>query len=760
MNNGQDQSGHHEERPGTASHAQDDEIDLASLWAIMAGGKWKIALFVLVLLVMAILYLFVAQPIYRADALLQVESQESSPLQGLTSDVGQLMGKSGVSPAQAEMEIITSRSVLGSTVDELGLATEARPSYFPWLGRAIAKRREPAPRVGEAVAPTAGGWFPDYAWQPVVLDVSQMSVPAALQGASFVLKAYGGDRYSLFGPDGVRLLDGRVGELERGDTPAGVVELFVADLAVSDPPTDFVLSTQAWLSAVGSLAERLIVEEAAEETGIIRIALEGSDRQAITETVNSVAENYLQQNVEAKSEQAEKSLEFLNEQLPELKAEVEKAEARLANFQEKNRSGINLDAEGQALLDQVVSIEDKIGQLRLRMAELQQTYTGQHPALEAAREQMAELRSQRARMQEEIGGLPDIQKQILGLRRDLEVNTQLYTALLNRAQQLRIAKAGTTGDVRIVDHAVEPVEAVAPKSLLVLGLAVILGVILGTGYVLVRAALRRGVSDPSEIETQLGLPVYAVVPFSSWLERRAGRAQRKNEPRPILARDYSDDVSVEALRSLRTSLYFAQMDSASNVILITGPVPRVGKSMVSSNLAYLVSEVQQSVVIVDADMRRGRLHNYLEKGERAPGLSEVLTGQKALQDALQSLDGSKVKCLTTGQLPPNPSELLMRKSFAQIIEQLKSEFDLVIIDAPPVLAVTDAAIIAASVPGTVTFMVTRSGWHPMEEIELAAKRLGQHGGRVSGVVFNGYRPQDARQTGGYDYYQYEYKPRA
>lgn len=743
-----------ESRP--ADLGRDDEIDLVQIWALIKGGRWTIIGFVILALLGAVFYLLVVEPTYRADALIQIEAEGSQPLEGITSDIKQLTGK-GTSPAESEIPIIKSRSVLGDTVNKLGLQTAAKPAYFPVIGHAIAKRREQGARASKPVPPDADAWPGDYAWQPASITVSRMDVPDSLLDEPFHLRALGGGRYLLFGPDGERVLEGTVGNAASGTTAEGAqVGLFVSDIFVASPPTDFIVTRRGWLPVVEALQENLNVAEQGDESGIVRISLEGENKAQITRIVNSVAENYLRQNVEARSKQAEKSLEFLDEQMPQLKSELEAAEARLAQYQENNDT-VDLGKEGQALLDQVVAIEDKRSQLELKLAELRQTYTGRHPALEAARDQMNQLAQERNQLENRISALPGAQKEMFALRRDVEVNTQLYTALLNRAQQLRVVKAGTIGNVRIIDHAVTPVRPVSPKIGMVVALALVLGAIIGIGLVILRAAMRRGIDDPKEIENNLGLPVYAVVPYSDWLAQKSARARRRREPLPLLARDHPQEISVEALRSMRTSLYFAQMEAGSNVILMTGPAPGVGKSFVSMNLACLLSEIGQSVVVVDADLRKGRIHEFFPDRTREPGLSQVLTGQTDLDDALRVQEDTGVTVLATGQLPPNPSELLMRQTFPAVLERLKERFDLVVVDAPPILAVTDAAVIAASMPGIITFMVAAAGKHSLAELEESVKRLSRHDHKVAGVVFNAYQKKHAEYAGGYSYYQYEYK---
>lgn len=741
---------------------QEDEIDLAQLWNILYNGKWAIATFVVLAILAGLGYLFVAQPVYRTDALLQVkQEQPPAALQGMMEAASLATGSSMGTQAATQMQIITSRSVLGDVVKKRGLLVTTTPNYFPFIGETLAgSSDEDAEPAQQAVSPDSGSWLDHYAWAPSRLVISAFAIPEQLQGEPFTLLALGGDQFVLYGPEGKEILAGGVGKTLTGTTASGLkVQIFVQKLKAFDPPVEFAIMKHAWLPVVQGLSSRINVAEQGEDTGILKVSLEGENPQAITQTVNAVANTYLRQNVEAQTQQAQQSLAFLKKQLPKLKSKLENASAKLTRYREANQA-VGLDAEAQALLDQLVALESKRSSLKLKLAELSETYTSKHPAINAIQDQLASIEEQYQKLKKQINKLPGTQKKMLELKRAVQVNTTLYTSLLNRAQELRIVKAGTTGNVRIIDQAVVPLKSVAPKGKLVLALALVLGAMLGCGFVFLRAALRRTISDPHEIEEQFGLPVYAVVPFSDWMEKAARRAKRRKQPAPLLARDKPQEVATEALRSLRTSLYFAQMESGNNVILVTGPSPEVGKTFISANLGYLLAEAGKKVVIVDADMRRGKLHTLLNQG-REPGLSQVLTGQVSLGEALRPLDNTECYLLSGGQVPPNPSELLMRQAFHDLIMRLKTEYDYVLIDAPPILPVTDAAVIAGTVPGIIPFMVARAAAHPRAEIEESIKRMTRNNTKIAGMVFNGLKDEHAGYSSGhgyYYYYQYEYKP--
>ena len=228
----------------------------------------------------------------------------------------------------------------------------------------------------------------------------------------------------------------------------------------------------------------------------------------------------------------------------------------------------------------------------------------------------------------------------------------------------------------------------------------------------------------------------------------------------VLAVVATQDPVVESLRSLRTALQFAMLDAANNIMLITGPTPGIGKSFTSVNFAAVMGAANKKVLLIDADLRRGHLNQYFGQG-RERGLSEVVSGSVPLADALRRNVAPNVDFLATGILPPNPAELLMTPAAQALVQQLSSQYDLVIIDTPPVLAASDTAILAP-LAGAV-FMVARAEITSLGELQESAKRLLQSGVQTRGVIFNGLNVSKRRygygvgyKYGNYRYTDYKY----
>lgn len=734
-----------EEDPLDRVDYEDDSelgLGLRDIVSIIWAGKWWVILFVAVALVWAKVDLYREPNIYQANALLQVQQKNGSGGSGF-SQIQQMaqMVTGGATPAQTEIEILKSRSIIGKAVRKLDLDIHARPLYFPYIGAPIARHAG----SGHVAAPLFG---PNkYAWGGEKITVSRLILPESLYDHRLTLVALGKERYRLQIQGGKALLVGRVG------TPAssadGRIKIFVRTL-VARPGEHFVVSKAHWLQTTEGLQGRLDVHEDGKDTGIITMKLSGTRPDRIRRILNAIADTFLRQNVEQRSQQAQQSLSFIQKQLPQLQQQLNAAENRYAAYREKHQA-VDLSDDASTVLQQLVTLEQNIEQLRLKRTEYAQLYTAKHPRVKALEQQIGDLEHKKAQLKQKIAQLPEKEKALLELERDVKVNTQIYTDLLNQEQQLKIVKAGTIGTVRIVDHAAVPGTPISPRRHHTLVLAVILGLFAGIGWIFLRRALHSGIGDPKRLEERLGLAVYAVVPHSRVLSQAERSAVRRGEPLPLLARDRPEETAVEALRSLRTSLHFALMENKRKSIMITGPSVGVGKSFISVNLGELITSSGQRAVIVDADMRRGTLHEYAG-WNRSPGLSDVLASTHTLAGVLRQLQNSKLYILPSGTIPPNPSELLMHERFAALMQDLESSFDVVIIDTPPLMAVTDASIVGPLVGAT--FVVVKAGVTTMPEVEESVKRLRQNRVRPRGFIFNDFSPNAA--SGSYRAYAYAY----
>lgn len=728
--------------PAAAPSDRSDEIDLLALLGALIDRKGIIIACTAFFAVVGVAYAVLTTPIYMANAMIQVEEKSAG--------VGNLLGDSELlatsSAAVTEIELLKSRQVIGQAVDNLKLTTTVEPKLFPVIGAFMHRRFQPQPE--QPVASAFLG-FGSFAWGGEQVDIFQLEVPAAYQGKPLTLTAGESGAYTLYNDDGDALVSGQVGEAVDSDG----FKIQIAEL-IARPGTDFNVVKRGRLSTILGLQRGIGASEKGKDSGILTVSLEHREPEFAMRVLDEVSRLYVRQNVERKSAEAQQSLEFLTDQLPKVRRDLENAENALNAYQ-ASAGSVDITIETQSILTQVVEMEAAISELTLKREELQRRFTRDHPSYQALMSQMAQLESRRNRMLDEVGGLPETQQELLRLTRDVQVSTEIYTQMLNKSQELDVMRAGTVGNVRIIDSAiVDTSSPVKPKKPLIVVLATLLGGMLGVAIALLRHALNRGVENPELIE-QIGLPVYASIPFSKdqeVMERKGKTVQGSN----LLASTNPADLSIEALRSLRTSLHFAMMEAKNNILMISGPSPGVGKSFVSANLAAIIAQTGQKVLLVDGDMRKGYLHKLVSRAPE-PGLSGLLVHTHTLADVVHKTEVEGLHFIGRGQVPPNPSELLMHANFQALLDQLSKMYDLVIVDTPPILAVTDAALVGR-LAGT-SLIVTRFGLNPVKEIELTLQRFRHNGIEIKGAIFNAVEKKaSAYGYGNYGYYQYEYKP--
>ena len=720
-----------------------DTIHLFDLLDVVLDGRWLIAGMTALALAIGAGYALLSTPIYQADTLIQVEDTKVGGAGNLLGDMSGLFDIK--SPAVAEIEILRSRWVLGQAVDNLQLDLEVQPKYIPWVGRWLARR---------ATAPSTPGLLGmgGYVSGTESLQVTDFKVPPLLAGkrCSVVLTDGG---YMLTSPEGEVLGEGRFGQPLAFQYQGAVGELLVAG-AQGKPGAAFHVTRLSRRAVTDGLQGAIRIGEQNKQSGMIRSTLEGDDPVRIVRILNEVGKLYVRQNVERKAAEAEKSLAFLDTQLPLLRRELEASEKKFNQFRDKH-GVFDLDNEARIMLDQGAKLQVSLLELQQKRKELEARFTGAHPSLQTIDAQIRDVNAELARLNSRTRLFPAVEQDLLRLTRDVKVNNQLYTGLLNSLQQLRLVKAGRVGNVRFVDEAVVPEQPMKPRRPQIVALAGALGLLAGLVLAFARSSLRPGIKDPSEIEQRSGLHVFATVPHSKAQVRLAKAIKGKAPGNHVLAVQAPDDPVVESLRSLRTALQFAMLDAGSNLVLFTGPTPGIGKSFTSVNFAAVVGAADKRVLLIDADLRKGYLHDFFGQG-RGGGLSEVVSGSMPLAEALRRDVVPNVDLLSTGILPPNPAEVLMAPATRALLQEVSAQYDLVIIDVPPVLAVSDAGILANLV-GAV-FMVARAEATSLGELQEASKRLVQTGAQVRGVVFNDLDIDKRRYSYGlgHRYGQYRY----
>jgi len=715
----------------------DNEVDLRQYINILLDGWWIVALCTIILTFCSIAYALLSTPIYEVDAMLQVESKKGGAAD--ITDISSVISPS--SSTDTEIEIIRSRLVLGKVVHDLGLEVVTAPYLLPLVGAAVYRYNLDLRKIPS--------WYDteQYAMGGEFAKVDRLDVEDRWLGLPLTLIAEPEQHYRVESSTGVLLVQGVVGKA----TSESGISLFVSAIHAR-PNVRFLLMKKSWQQVVRGLQGSLRVTEKGRQTGILQLSYQSSNPDQAMKIVDAVAHVYLRQNVERKSEEASRALAFLEGQLPDVRGRMDGSESRLNNYR-LQKGSVDIGIETQGILSQLVEIDGRLSVIDLKRAEMTERFQSQHPIMQALDRQSAKLQQEKKLLNKKISALPETEQKILTLTRDVKVNTELYTALLDKTQELKVVKAGTIGNVRIIDLAVSPSGPIKPQKRRIISMGLLLGLLLGFGLVILRQAMHRGVEDPDVIEQQLGLSVYASIPHSESQVSIANMIAKKlhlSKGSTLLAHQKPQDLAIEGLRSMRTNLRFSLLDAKNNIIVLSGPSPDLGKSFVSSNLAYVLADAGQRVLLIDGDMRKGHLHDYFCI-ERDLGLSGLLAGQTLLQDAIHPTMHQNLFVMPTGLIPPNPAELLMNVRFEEMLEMVSKEYDMVFIDTPPILAVTDATVIARRAGAF--FILLRSGKNPMGEIKHSLRHVQNAGVVVSGVLMNDIMPKKGYGNYGY-YYQY------
>ena len=670
--------------------------------------KLVIALFVVVALVIGMFISMWTRPQFTSDALLQVNTK------GASSKSTKALGEMGAvldlaSPADAEIELIKSRMVLGYVVEAEHLHIRVAPVGF-W-NRLLHKEGR--------------------------LDIDSLRIPEKVRTKKWMAVVTGENSYSVIAPDGKAVVKGDVGNVcsvpYAGDTLA--IRVNYMDAKVGQK---FVLGIVAPLKAARSLMKSLNVVERGKQTGIIwvRYAHRYPDRAA--SILNTIAKTYLRQNVEMRSAEAEKTLEFLEGQLPAVKAKLDSAEKILADYRYSIGS-VDMTGETKAHLDKEGQLQRQIMQLEQERQAALRLFKEEHPNVQTIVKQQSKLRAELAQLKKNAEKMPLTQQEVNRLQEEVAVNNEVYTNMLNNIQQLRVVRAGEVGNVRIVDFAqVEQSQSKPNKSRIMMA-AFVLGLIFGILFVLLMHMFKNGVKSASEIERETGLSVFAKIPQSS---NRLLRGHRHlHHGVPFVLRAGEDKVS-EAFRSLQTALMFLMPNPEHSVLLVMGLIPGVGKSFVSLNLAAVLAASGKKVLLIDADMRRGVIHSGAKFG-----LADVLVGLATLDTAISPKHTDNLFVMNSGKTKLAACELLRGDAMDKLLKEARAKFDMVIVDTPPLNLVTDAELICPLVD--YSLFVLHYGRHSMDEIKETVERVKRYSDKPSAIVMNHCEHEPGRYSYGY-----------
>ncbi len=710
-----------------------DGLDIKFILSKLMRQKWLILGFTLISSLIGAFYVFTTMPRYVSTALIQVDGQlgSANSMQQMLGNIGITLSQNGqASPADIEIALIKSSFILQSVIEKLQMNVKVTPHYLPIIGASIARSRN-----GRGLRKPLWG-LSHFAWGGEKIRLTQFEIPHHYTGVNYRLRYDGKQQYTLFMPDGRFLLSGKVNELavtQGSHLPS--IKILINELK-ANKGTYFDISITNDEAILHELAQSLSISDLGNKdktkTGVLQLALQGTNPHFIPAVLNTIVDYAIQRNIEKKSAEASKTLDFLNRQLPSVRVSLENAETALNEYRAKSGT-IDITQEAKIILMQLSAVEQHIADVKLKKAEMLQDLTPVHPFIIALTQRQQQLQKEVRTLEKKIKIMPRTDQRALSLERDVKVKNQLYLLLLNKIQQLQVLKAGTLSDIRVLNMATDPIEPLSAHKYFKFIMSVLFGLLMGVMTVFMRDIIRQRQNNSELIEECLGIPTFAIVPYSM-KQKQFNREIRRNPTANhffVLALDSPKDIAIEGIRNLRTVLQLNVAQAKNNIISVLGASPSIGKSFISINLTQVLADTGKNVILIDCDLRKGKSNLHLGK-KKSPGFSEVLMGKHRVEEVIHHI-GVGFDFIAAGNYPRNPSELLMSSHFRSLLNKLSQQYDLVIIDTPPVLAVTDGIIIAKQ-SGT-NLMVIGSD-DLLDELQLTVKRVKRNDIEIDGLIFN------------------------
>jgi len=724
------------------------------------------------------LFTFQMQPIFEATATLHVRDDKVQG-KGVLDD----LGLSRQNPVETEIEILKSRTIAEEVVRRL---------HLDWQTDGVPK---------------------DVRFK--VLDFS-----STLEEPQFIVELSEGSGYRLLNSSKEVLADCQSDAICRAEG----VSLLLAGLS-GTPGQRFELTLTPFNATVRNLRETVKAAEVGKGTDVIKLSYQDTDPQRSQEVVNSLATAYLERSIHIKTEEARKSVEFIEKQLGEVRGQLDKAELSLEQF--KRDSGVvQLDTEAQNLISQLadadkarnavslnsrqvefaietlsaaikkgetyaptILLDDpvvsglarKLAELEVEKRGLLTDMTELHPLVQAIhgqireaqdkllatyrsslgsqRQRLAALDSEVQRHEGILKNLPQAERELVGLTRRATVNAGIYTFLLQKHEESRIAQAVTIASVNVIDPAITPDRPIKPQKAKNLLLGLIVGGMLGVGLAFFREYLDDTIKDEEGVRRVLGYPVLSIIPHIGRRSKEDIGDAEKAPERTLIAKLEPKSPAAEAFRSLRTSIHYSGLQKAKQVLLVSSTFPGEGKTTLSANLAVTLAQTGGKVLLVGCDLRRPTLHTLFDQ-PNTPGLTELLVGDATLDQAIHPTGLFNLDFISAGTTPPNPAELLGSEAMATVLKDLRQRYDTILLDAPPLLAVTDAAVLTTQ--ADLVLLVLQVGRVPLKLAGRTRDVLGSVQAPVAGIILNdksgkGVQYYGYYGRGGYSAYGYGYE---
>ena len=694
---------------GGGQPSANNSITLLDALFILWKRRYFLLLFILAGVVVGLAVGQWIRPQFTSDAMLQIDPKGNKAANRAMGEMGAILDVA--SPADAEIELIKSRLVLSFVVAEEHLDYSATP---------VSALNRMLHREGR-------------------MDIGYLFIPKEARSEKWYAVVTGENTYAVYSEDESKLVEGNVGELLKAPYEGDTLQIRVDRIRKASVGEKFRIKQLNPLLAVRRLAKSLRVAEKGKQTGVIGVSYSHRYADRAASILNTIANTYVRQNVEMRSADAAKTLEFLESQLPAIKAKLDSSEKILSDYRHHIGS-VDMTGETRAHLDKEMDLQRQLLQLEQQRQQVTRLFKEEHPSVQTIVKQQNRLRGELGRLRKNAESMPTTQQELIRLQENVAVNNSQYTTMLNNIQQLRVVRAGEVGNVRVVDFAqIEPKPS-KPKKMNILVCCIAASFMIGVLIVFLRRMMRNGVRSSQELEHATDVSVYAKIPESK------NRILNDKRHKQTLVESSPNDQACEAFRTLQTALDFS-LSEEHNVVMVCGLVPGVGKSFVSKNLAAVYAMNGKRVLLIDADMRKGVI-----RSSKHAGLTEILSGKVSWREAVTDTRLENLFVLGCGKRLMSPSELLRHDRFKNILAEMKAEYDMILVDTPPVSLVTDAELIYPLVD--FALMVVHYGTDSVSQIKESISNLRRYADKPCAFVMNHceYEPGHYGYGYGYGYY--------
>jgi tyrosine-protein kinase Etk/Wzc len=747
---------------------QNDEIDLADLFKTIMKYKYIIALFAIIFTLVAGVFAYTKPSVYSSFSTIELQEDKNS---FSTQDALKDAFSGGTVNLENQIQILKSKSLQDDAVKYLNLGTR----YFSTKNYREFEYYKNSPFI-----------VIDKVLEDVIYGTNFVLTP--IDEESFRLEIKPISKYSKRGilatlgvqplEDYEKITYDQVHKYNQEiSTPWFTIQITkISPLENEEYSFSFVhpsISSDIYFS-------QLSITQVTEKASVLAASIEDGVSLRAADLLNSLFKAYLVQEIDRKSEVANLSLTFIDNQLDEINAKLKVSESDLESYKESN-DVITLSSKAESISKQLVEYETKMQELSIEeniMNNLYQyissnqnlsgltvgsitfadpvlasliknlhelsaqkdtllmDYTELHPEVQKLEKTVASLRRQIiASLKNNLGQisqrkaslnglidkykssletLPKQERDLTRLTRHFSVNEKVYSFLLEKRAETAILKSSTISNGRVLDQALNFKKPIKPKRILIVLVGLILGIIVGLAYAFLREFLNHTIKNTEEIEKYSSMPIYGVIPLN------------KNKK--------TSNVFLEAFRSIRTNLQFLPQNEKSRVISITSSVSGEGKTTIASKLAQIIAQSDKRVIVLDMDLRKASIHKEFDLANNI-GMSNYLTHQNSLEEVIKKTNSKNVDVITTGVLPPNPSELILTNAMKKLLEELKESYDYIIMDTPPVGLVTDALILMNY--SDITFTVVRANYTRKEFIRNLDRLSKEHSHNHVGMILNG-----------------------